>query len=111
MAHAMAESAIGPRPATVVGGRRLVERRSLRRPLMPSYDDDMRTIIDLPDDQLRALAEICRREKISRAEAIRRAVAEYQMRRGAAPSREAFGLWRGRRVDGLAYERRLRGEW
>lgn len=78
---------------------------------MPSYDDGMRTIIELPADQLRDLAEICRREKISRAEAVRRAVAEYATRRRAPESREAFGLWRGRGVDGLAYERRLRREW
>lgn len=78
---------------------------------MPSYDDGMRTIIELPVDQLRALAEICRREKISRAEAVRRAVAEYAMRRARPQSRDAFGLWRERGVDGLAYERRLRREW
>ena len=78
---------------------------------MPSYDDGMRTIIELPDDQLRDLAEICRREKISRAEAVRRAVAEYATRRRTPQSPDAFGLWRGRGVDGLAYERRLRREW
>ncbi len=80
-------------------------------PMMPSYDDGMRTIVELPEDQLRDLAELCRREKISRAEAIRRAVAEYARRRSAGGAGEAFGLWRGRRRDGLAYERRLRREW
>jgi hypothetical protein len=79
--------------------------------MMPSYDDDMRTIIELPEDQLRDLAELCRRERISRAEAIRRAVAEYSRRRRAGDTRRAFGLWRDRRRDGLAYERRLRREW
>ncbi|MBM4244397.1 MAG: ribbon-helix-helix protein, CopG family [Deltaproteobacteria bacterium] len=71
----------------------------------------MRTIIELPADQLRDLAEICRREKISRAEAVRRAVAEYATRHRTPDSPGAFGLWRGRGVDGLAYERRLRREW
>ncbi len=42
---------------------------------MTYYDDAMRTIVDLPDEQVEALAELCEREKISRAEAIRRAVA------------------------------------
>lgn len=79
--------------------------------MMPSYDDVMRTIVQLPDDQLRQLAELSRREKISRAEAIRRAVAEYARKRSAGGIRKAFGLWRGRRRDGLAYERRLRREW
>jgi len=78
---------------------------------MPSYDDDMRTIVDLPEEQLLALAEVCRREKISRAEAVRRAVADYASRHAAGDAEKAFGLWRGRRIDGLSYERRLRREW
>jgi hypothetical protein len=71
----------------------------------------MRTIIDLPPDQIEALDAYGRRERISRAEAIRRAVAKYVRpvrREGADP---AFGLWRGRRVDGLKYQKRLRQEW
>jgi metal-responsive CopG/Arc/MetJ family transcriptional regulator len=79
--------------------------------MMPSYDDVMRTIIDLPEEQILALAEVCRREKISRAEAVRRAVAEYASRHATGEAGKAFGVWRGRRVDGLAYERRLRREW
>jgi metal-responsive CopG/Arc/MetJ family transcriptional regulator len=40
------------------------------------YDDDiMRTIVDLPDDQVRGLAALCESHGISRAEAVRRAVA------------------------------------
>jgi polyphosphate kinase len=42
--------------------------------MMTYYDDAVRTIIELPEDQLGALDGICRRESISRAEAIRRAV-------------------------------------
>ena len=57
----------------------------------------MRTIVDLPDDQVQALAEVCRREKISRAEAVRRAVTEYAKRHAAGGAEQAFGLWRGRR--------------
>jgi hypothetical protein len=37
--------------------------------MMTWHDDAMRTIIDLPADQLDALDGICRRESISRAEA------------------------------------------
>ena len=71
----------------------------------------MRTIIDLPADQLEALDAMCRREDISRAEAIRRAVAQHiRLDRESQPKR-AFGLWRGRRVSGVTYERRLRSEW
>ena len=71
----------------------------------------MRTTIDFPTDQLRDLDDMCRREKITRAEAIRRAVAEYASRRKAQRWADAVGLWRGRGVDGLAYERRLRRGW
>ena len=81
--------------------------------MMTSYDDIMRTIIELPDEQVRALAEITRREQISRAEAIRRAIAAYargQTRKRADAGR-AFGSWKGRREDGLRYEDRVRAEW
>ena len=79
--------------------------------MMTWYDDAVRTIIDLPDDQLEALADLCRREGVSRAEAIRQAIAHYMQSRRTADGGPAFGLWRTRPIDGLAYERRLRDEW
>ena len=79
--------------------------------MMTSYDDAMRTIIDLPPAQLDALGRFCAREGVSRAEAIRRAVASLLERDRAAVPGRAFGLWRQRPVDGLAYQRRLRREW
>jgi metal-responsive CopG/Arc/MetJ family transcriptional regulator len=36
----------------------------------------MRTIVDIPEEQLQRLSELCRQEGLSRAEAIRRALAE-----------------------------------
>ncbi len=71
----------------------------------------MRTIIDLPADQLEALDRLCKREGISRTEGVRRAVAEHVRQQQTADASRAFGLWRARGVDGLSYERRLRGEW
>jgi hypothetical protein len=72
----------------------------------------VRTIIDLPEDQLDALDGICRRESMSRAEAIRRAVDLLVRDRAAGASDAAFGLWRAAKtVDGLAYQDRLRQEW
>jgi len=71
----------------------------------------MRTIVDLPPDQLQALDLLCRRKGISRAEAVRRAVAEHLQRHPADPGR-AFGLWRARRMgDSVDYQRRLRRKW
>jgi hypothetical protein len=71
----------------------------------------MRTIIELPNEHLDALDALRRREGISRAEVIRRAVAAYVRLDRATHPNAAFGLWRGRGVDALAEERRLRGEW
>jgi hypothetical protein len=71
----------------------------------------MRTIIDLPEAQIEALDTLCRREGISRAEAIRRAVAAHvRSERGREPD-PAFGLWKARPVEALKHQRRLRREW
>ena len=69
----------------------------------------VRMTISLPDEQAKRLAELCRDEGISRAEAVRRAVDRYlavHRHRG-----EVFGIWRGRVTEGLAFERLLREEW
>jgi hypothetical protein len=71
----------------------------------------VRTIIDLPSDQIEALDVLCRRDGLSRAEAVRRAVAEHVQRHRGPDADRAFGLWRGRRTDGVKYQRRVRGEW
>ena len=71
----------------------------------------MRTLIDLPQRAVAALAEICRRERISRAEAIRRAVALYVAQRKSTSEEEVFGLWRKRELEGRVYEDKLRDEW
>jgi len=71
----------------------------------------MRTIIELPSDQIEALDALCRRDGISRAEAIRRAVADHVRRERAPDVDRVFGLWRTRHVDGIKYQQRLRREW
>jgi hypothetical protein len=70
----------------------------------------MRTIIDIPDEQLRPLTEQCRHESISRAELIRRAIDLYLAQR-RVQGKDVFGLWRGRDKDGVEYQRSLRAEW
>jgi metal-responsive CopG/Arc/MetJ family transcriptional regulator len=70
----------------------------------------MRTLIDIPDQQIKDLTAICETEKMSRAEAIRQAIALYlEMKKTEAP--DAFGLWKDRQVDGLAYQNQVRSEW
>jgi hypothetical protein len=71
----------------------------------------MRTIVDLPQEALDKLAKVCARERISRAEALRRAVAAFLREKGAETENDAFGLWRSRHGDGLAYQDRIRDEW
>ena len=74
----------------------------------------MRTIVDLPEEELRALKAAAKRDEVSQAEAIRRAIRAYLASR-PAPDREspAFGLWADRqdRQEGVAYQRALRDEW
>jgi hypothetical protein len=81
----------------------------------------MRTLIDVPERQIKELEAICTARKLSRAEAVRQAVDAFIAQN--RPSREAaFGLWKGQTVtlpgeteplpeDGLAYQEKLRSEW
>ena len=78
--------------------------------MMTLYDVGMRTIVELPNRQLDALAAICRAEKISRAEAIRCAIDSW-IETVPSEAVEAFGLWRERGIDALQYEASLRAEW
>lgn len=71
----------------------------------------MRTLIDLPDPQIEALAALCERVRQPRAAVIREAVAEYLERRAVKPIDAAFGLWGDAGADGLAYQERVRTEW
>jgi metal-responsive CopG/Arc/MetJ family transcriptional regulator len=74
------------------------------------YDDViMRTIIDLPEEQVRGLAELCKRRKISRAEAVRRALARMLEEEHLAGRESVFGTWKKR--DSRATIDRLRKEW
>ena len=70
----------------------------------------MRTIIDLPDHQVAALAELCDREKISRAEAIRRALEVMLAEKRGVARDAAFGAW-AERGDSRAVVEGLREEW
>ena len=72
----------------------------------------MRTIIDLPETQLAALRYLEERKKVSRAELIRQAVAQYVVRNIEAP--DAFGAWNTKKTkttDAVVTQRKLRAEW
>jgi metal-responsive CopG/Arc/MetJ family transcriptional regulator len=69
----------------------------------------MRTIVDLPEDQLNALAELCKAQRISRAEAVRRALADLLARQHRGARENTFGTWKKRNSRKLV--ERLRREW
>jgi len=71
----------------------------------------MRTIVDLPDEQVAALHTLGTLGQCSRAELVRRAVAEYLDRHQDTGSDDAFGLWQRRHCEALQYEDHLRAEW
>jgi predicted transcriptional regulator len=71
----------------------------------------MRTLIDLADTQVQALAALCERVRQPRAAVIREAVAEYLERRTTKPADAAFGLWGAEAMDGVAYQEKARTEW
>lgn len=74
----------------------------------------MRTLVDIPDEQLEELTQISARENTSRAAIIREAIDGYLAERRKAGARDAFGLWRREGqdlVDGVEYQKALRGEW
>lgn len=70
----------------------------------------MRALVDIPDKQIDDLTVICEAKKLSRAEAIRQAIALY-IERNKPGAVDAFGLWKNRKVDGLAYQEQVRSEW
>ena len=80
---------------------------------------EVRITITLPEEQAERLVALCREESISWAEVVRRAITRYlneyrpegRPETRAEPGEDAFGMWRGRQLDGLARERRLREEW
>ena len=75
----------------------------------------MRTIIDLEDTQASRLDAWAKTEKVSRAEAVRRAV-NLMLERATPPQGTGFGLWaQGASLaperDGLVLQRAMRDEW
>lgn len=72
----------------------------------------MRTLVDIGETQIKALDELAKTERQSRAALIRQAVEDYlAKRRPSGGIDAAFGLWGNREADGLVYQQRLRDEW
>ena len=78
----------------------------------------MQAQIELSEEQMALLDEASEAEGVPRDEVVGRAVQAYLEGRRpvvAKPKRngidEAFGLWKDRAEDGLAYQLRMRSEW
>ena len=70
----------------------------------------MRTLVDLPEDELEELSALSRSRKVSRAELIRQAVSGF-LAQNKAGMEDSFGLWKKKGVDGVEYQEKLRSEW
>ncbi len=71
----------------------------------------MRTLVDIGDPQVHELDELSKQDRRSRAALIREAIDDYLAKRRSKRSGDAFGLWGKRKVDGLAYQEKVRREW
>jgi metal-responsive CopG/Arc/MetJ family transcriptional regulator len=71
----------------------------------------VRTLVDLPEEDVAALDDLRERRSLSRAKIIREAVSDYLARHRGGAAEAAFGLWRDRKIDGVDFQRRLRAEW
>jgi metal-responsive CopG/Arc/MetJ family transcriptional regulator len=70
----------------------------------------MRTLVDIPEEELEQLNVLSKARRVSRAELIRQAVAGY-LERNKVGLESSFGLWKEKAVDGVSYQERLRSEW
>lgn len=73
----------------------------------------MRTLIDIPEDDMKWLDRKAADEGRSRAAVVREAVAQFRAASGKKGIQRYFGLWKDREdvSDGLKYQRKMRGEW
>jgi len=69
-----------------------------------------RTIIDIPDEQLREIDRVCRALKISRAEAVRRGATAF-LERNQTVEENGYGLWRESSVDAKGLLENIRTKW
>jgi metal-responsive CopG/Arc/MetJ family transcriptional regulator len=70
-----------------------------------------RILIALPDSQVNDLAVIVEAEQRPRAAVIRDAIEAYVSQRKRTLGADVFGLWKSKKIDGLAYQQELRSEW
>jgi Ribbon-helix-helix domain len=73
----------------------------------------VRTIVNLPKDQIQALDRYSKKHRVSRTEVVRQAVAAFlpvAPGKGRFAKDPAFGSLKGK-IDSVEYIRKLRSEW
>ena len=78
---------------------------------MTLYDDTMRTIFEIPDEKVKELDRLCKAQKISRAELMRRAIDKYLLDTPLVRREASFGIWKKKKIDSLKFEASIRKEW
>ncbi len=79
----------------------------------------MRTIVDLPEESVKSLDLLGKKQDLSRAELVRRAVSNYleiEQEKSQGNLDSYFGLFKESSdvfdgLDGLAWQEKMRGEW
>ena len=79
--------------------------------MLTLYDDNMRTIFEIPDEKVKELDRLCKAQKISRAELMRRAIDKYLLDTPLVRREASFGIWKKKKIDSLKYEASIRKEW
>ncbi len=71
----------------------------------------MRTLVDIPEEELVLLNSLSKAENTSRAELIRRAITAFLQPHRETRPLPGFGAWKDFPEDGLAYQEKIRAEW
>jgi len=71
----------------------------------------MRTLVDIPDADLKRLTDLSKTRKVSRSQLVRCAIERYLRDEKVDRLDEIFGIWKDRNIDGLEYQLAMRKEW
>jgi metal-responsive CopG/Arc/MetJ family transcriptional regulator len=71
----------------------------------------MKMVLDIGASRGQALDAFAKAEKRSRSSIAREAIDDYLAQRRDSAREDAFGLWGDRRIDGLDYQKKMRGTW
>jgi predicted transcriptional regulator len=71
----------------------------------------MKIALDIGASRGRAIDVLAKAEKRSRASIVREALGDYLAWRRERTQEVAFGLWGDHKIDGLDYQKKMRGSW